>query len=102
MYGSRGRIGLMLPYDNAVIEPEFARTLPPGVSAHVVRTTKTDRMELAEESLMLAPTMQQRARTLRSMPAMPAASFRGGRGMMRFSSGSRPPREFRPKALIPP
>ena len=55
MYGSRGRIGLMLPYDNAVIEPEFARTLPPGVSAHVVRTTKTDRMELAEESLMLAP-----------------------------------------------
>ena len=49
----------MLPYDNAVIEPEFARTLPPGVSAHVVRTTKTDRMELAEELLMLAPTMQQ-------------------------------------------
>ena len=89
MYGSRGRIGLMLPYDNAVIEPEFARTLPPGVSAHVVRTTKTDRMELAEESLMLSPTM-------------PAASFGGGRGMMRFLSGSRPPREFRPKALIPP
>ena len=59
MYGSRGRIGLMLPYDKAVIEPEFARTLPPGVSAHVVRTTKTDRMELAEESLMLAPTLQQ-------------------------------------------
>jgi len=49
MYGARGRIGLMLPYDNAVIEPEFARTLPHGVSAHVVRTTKTDRLELAEE-----------------------------------------------------
>ena len=27
MYGSRGRIGLMLPYDNAVIEPEFNPTL---------------------------------------------------------------------------
>ena len=49
MYGKRGRIGLMLPYDNAVIEPEFAHTLPSGVSAHVVRTTKTDRLELAEE-----------------------------------------------------
>ena len=42
-----------------VIEPEFARTLPHGVSAHVVRTTKTDRLELAEESLALAPTMLQ-------------------------------------------
>lgn len=58
MYGWRGRIGLMLPYDNAVIEPEFARTLPLGVSAHVIRTTKTDRLELAEESLTLAPTMR--------------------------------------------
>jgi maleate isomerase len=58
MYGWRGRIGMMLPYDNAVIEPEFARTLPPGVSAHVVRTTKTDRIELAEESLLLAPAMK--------------------------------------------
>lgn len=59
MYGWRGRVGLMLPFDNAVIEPEFSRTMPPGVSGHVIRTTKTDRIELAEESLLLAPTMQQ-------------------------------------------
>ena len=64
MYGWRGRIGLMLPYDNAVIEPEFARTLPEGVSAHVVRTTKTDRLELAEESLQLAPTMRHLRATI--------------------------------------
>lgn len=58
MYGWRARIGLMLPYDNTVVEPEFARTLPYGVSAHVIRTTKTDRIELAEESLQFAPTMK--------------------------------------------
>src|SRR5262245_62054061 len=78
MYGSRGRIGLMLPYDNAVIEPEFARTLPPGVSAHVVRTTKTDRMELAEESLLLAPTMQQLRANI-ALYACNASSFMQGR-----------------------
>ena len=78
MYGSRGRIGLMLPYDNAVIEPEFARTLPPGVSAHVVRTTKTDRMELAEKSLMLAPTMQQLRANI-ALYACNASSFIQGR-----------------------
>ena len=57
MYGWRGRIGLMIPYDNAVLEPEFNRTLPAGVSAHVVRSTKTDRKDLAEESIGLAKAM---------------------------------------------
>ena len=78
MYGWRGRIGLMLPYDNAVIEPEFARTLPPGVSAHVVRTTKTDRMELAEESLLLAPTMKHLRANI-ALYACNASSFIQGR-----------------------
>ena len=54
MYGWRGRMGLMLPYDNRVIEPEFARWMPVGVSAHSIRTTKTDRKELALESLDMA------------------------------------------------
>jgi maleate cis-trans isomerase len=78
MYGWRGRIGLMLPYDNAVIEPEFARTLPLGVSAHVVRTTKTDRIELAEESLVLAPTMRHLRGTI-ALYACNASSFLKGR-----------------------
>jgi len=78
MYGWRGRIGLMLPYDNAVIEPEFARTVPNGVSAHVVRTTKTDRLELAEESLLLAPTMQHLRANI-ALYACNASSFIKGR-----------------------
>ena len=77
MYGSRGRIGLMLPYDNTVIEPEFARTLPGQVSAHVIRTTKTDRLELAEESLSLAPTMMQ-LRVDLALYACNASSFLQG------------------------
>ena len=78
MYGKRGRIGLMLPYDNTVIEPEFARTLPSGVSAHVVRTTRTDRLELAEESLALAPVMQH-LRANVALYACNASSFLKGR-----------------------
>jgi maleate isomerase len=78
MYGWRGRIGLMLPYDNAVIEPEFARTLPWGVSAHAIRTTKTDRKELAEESLILAPSMKQ-LRVNIALYACNASSFMLGR-----------------------
>jgi maleate cis-trans isomerase len=78
MYGWRGRIGLMLPYDNAVIEPEFARTLPYGVSAHVIRTTKTDRLELAQESLVLAPTMQHLRASI-ALYACNASSFIKGR-----------------------
>ena len=77
MYGSRGRIGMMLPYDNTVIEPEFARTLPGQVSAHVIRTTKTDRLELAEESLGLAPTMMQ-LRVNLALYACNASSFLQG------------------------
>ena len=103
MYGSRGRIGLMLPYDNAVIEPEFARTLPPGVSAHVVRTTKTDRMELAEESLMLAPTMQQLRANI-ALYACNASSFIQGRAwhdafLERFQAAARVPTESANSAM---
>lgn len=78
MYGWRGRIGLMIPYDNAVIEPEFARTLPEGVSAHVLRSTKTDRKELAEESLTLAPGMAH-LRVNAALYACGASSFMQGR-----------------------
>lgn len=37
MYGWRGRIGLILPADNTMTEPEFARMMPDGVSAHAAR-----------------------------------------------------------------
>ena len=104
MYGRRGRIGLMLPYDNAVIEPEFARTLPLGVSAHVIRTTKTDRLELAEESLVLAPTMQQLRATI-ALYACNASSFIKGRAwhdefLARFQAAAGVPSESANSALM--
>jgi maleate cis-trans isomerase len=104
MYGWRGRIGLMLPYDNTVIEPEFARTLPFGVSAHVVRTTKTDRVELAEESLVLAPTMQHLRVTI-ALYACNASSFIKGRAwhdefLARFQAAAGVPAESANSALM--
>ncbi len=32
MYGWRGRIGLMVPTGNSVMEPEFQRMAPDGVT----------------------------------------------------------------------
>ncbi len=37
MYGRRGRIGLMVPTGNSVMEPEFDRLAPEGVSVHANR-----------------------------------------------------------------
>ena len=37
VYGRRGRIGLVVPANNLVIEPEFWSVLPPGVAAYSTR-----------------------------------------------------------------
>ena len=37
VYGARGRIGLIVPANNSVIEPEFWSALPQGCSAHATR-----------------------------------------------------------------
>ena len=37
MYGRRGRIGLMVPTGNSVMEPEFHRMAPEGISVHANR-----------------------------------------------------------------
>lgn len=37
MYGDAGRIGLVVPANNSVIEPEFWSALPPGVAAYATR-----------------------------------------------------------------
>jgi maleate isomerase len=104
MYGDRGRIALMLPYDNAVVEPEFARTLPAGLSAHVVRTTKTDRLELAEESLTMAPVVGH-LRANVALYACNASSFLKGRTwhdafLSRFQEKAGVPSESANSALM--
>src|SRR3712207_6730781 len=56
MYGWRGRVGVVLPADNTVVEPEFARVLPDGVTAHAVRLSTGDqRHEMPVEALSVAP-----------------------------------------------
>lgn len=37
VYGARGRIGLVVPANNSVIEPEFWRVLPEGFAAYATR-----------------------------------------------------------------
>lgn len=37
MYGWRGRIGMLIPTNNTVIEPEMAYFAPPGVTFHATR-----------------------------------------------------------------
>jgi len=42
MYGKRGRIGLLVPTGNSVMEPEFQRMTPEGVSVHANRVALKD------------------------------------------------------------
>lgn len=37
MYGQNGRIGLLVPSANTVVEPEFTALVPPGVSVYATR-----------------------------------------------------------------
>ena len=42
MYGWRGRIGLLVPTGNSVMEPEFQRMAPAGVTTHANRVALKD------------------------------------------------------------
>ncbi|MBI4493927.1 MAG: hypothetical protein HY690_14145 [Chloroflexi bacterium] len=53
-YGARGRIGLILPYDNAVIEPELAAALPKGVVGNAFRVIQVDPEAAVASALELA------------------------------------------------
>ena len=49
MYGWRGKIGLLVPANNSVIEPELGRALPEGVSLYATRMLA--RGDLTEEAI---------------------------------------------------
>lgn len=55
MYGWRARIGLLLPVDNAVMEPELYSLKLPGISFHTVRLTTSERSRMPEDAIRLAP-----------------------------------------------
>jgi len=59
MYGWRGRIGVIIPADNAVMEPEFHLLVPEGVSAHAARLKKCPRPEMPIEALELVKTFNE-------------------------------------------
>jgi maleate isomerase len=58
-YGTRLRIGLMIPHRNTICEPDAAAILPDGISAHIARmpalgTTRTALLAQADELGRLA------------------------------------------------
>ncbi len=59
MIGWRGRIGVLLPPDNAVLEYETNRLPLPGISFHVARLFSRKLEELPEESLKHIPSLQE-------------------------------------------
>ena len=94
----------MLPYDNTVIEPEFARTFRPGFPRMSCARPRRIALELAEESLTLAPTMKQLRANI-ALYACNASSFIQGRAwhdafLERFQAAAGVPTESANSALI--
>ncbi len=54
MYGRRARLGLILPLDNAVMEPELYSLGLQDVSFHTIRLSTTERTEMPEQGVQLA------------------------------------------------
>lgn len=54
MYGWRARLGLILPLDNAVMEPELYAQGLPGISYHTIRLSTTERTEMPGNGVQLA------------------------------------------------
>ena len=84
MYGWRGRIGLMTPTGNSVMEPEFNRMCPEGVSVHANRVYLKD---VTPDSLLgMEEEVEQSARGLEAVRlgvlafGCTSGSFVGGRG----------------------
>ncbi len=53
-YGARARIGLILPADNVVIEPEYSELALDGISFHGLRLTATDPEQMRGQAVELA------------------------------------------------
>lgn len=51
MYGWRARLGLIVPRDNAVTEPEFAALAPPGVACYATRLQTYGRPAMLREAV---------------------------------------------------
>ena len=59
VYGWRARIGLILPVDNAILEPELSSLRLPGVTFHTFRLTETSPEKMRDEAIALAPSINE-------------------------------------------
>lgn len=59
MYGWRGRIGLILPADNVLMEPELNSLRIPGVSFHGLRLTATEPDEMRRQAIEQARAVRE-------------------------------------------
>jgi maleate isomerase len=59
VYGWRARIGLILPMDNAVIEPEYYGLGLHGVSFHAVRMDTTERTQMPIRGVALSEQFKE-------------------------------------------
>lgn len=58
-YGSRGRVGLILPADNVTMEPEVYSLGIPGLSFNTLRLTATDHHEMRRQATELSSTIYE-------------------------------------------
>lgn len=59
MYGWRARIGLVLPVDNAVLEPEMYELGLPGISFHSFRLTVDDPVQMRRQAVDIARPLRE-------------------------------------------
>lgn len=59
MYGWRARLGLILPMDNAVLEPELYSLALPGVAAYGVRLLTTDRLQMPDAGVEVSSVFNE-------------------------------------------
>lgn len=79
-HGWRARIGLILPADNVLIEPELYALRIPGVSFHAVRLTTTDHDAMRRQAVELAGAIRELGLDVVAY-ACAETSFNGGNGV---------------------
>ncbi|GAA3669680.1 hypothetical protein [Microbacterium marinilacus] len=85
-YGSRGRLGLILPADNVVIEPELAEFALEGVSVHGFRLTAIEHAAMREQAVELAAAIVESGVDA-VVYACAETSFSGGEDSRRSLAG---------------
>lgn len=80
LYGWRGRVGLILPADNVLMEPELNALRIPGVSFHGLRLTETEPEAMRRQSLELARAVHELGLDV-VVYACAETSFNGGDGV---------------------